>query len=56
MASDLHADNPDHTEDLRRLKRIRGQLEGIERMIQERRYCPDIVNQIQAASSAPGSM
>ena len=42
----------DHTKELHRLNRIRGQLEGVARMIEERRYCPDIVTQIQAIRSA----
>jgi DNA-binding FrmR family transcriptional regulator len=43
---------PSHSDDLTRLSRIRGQIDGIERMINERRYCPDIMNQIRSASSA----
>lgn len=42
----------DHAEGLPRLKRIRGQVNGIERMIQEKRYCVDILIQIKAARSA----
>lgn len=42
----------DHREDLIRLKRIRGQLEGIERMIEEGRYCLDIVHQIRSITAA----
>lgn len=42
----------DHTEGLPRLKRIRGQVDGIERMIVDKRYCMDILMQIKAARSA----
>lgn len=35
-----------------RLHRISGQVEGIERMIEEGRYCIDILRQIGAARSA----
>jgi DNA-binding FrmR family transcriptional regulator len=35
-----------------RVKRIAGQVAGIERMLDERRYCVDILNQIAAARSA----
>lgn len=49
----LHAD---HIQDLPRLKRIIGQLEGVERMIRERRYCPDILQQLRAANSAVRSL
>ncbi|BDV42952.1 hypothetical protein GURASL_18750 [Geotalea uraniireducens] len=35
-----------------RVKRIAGQVTGIERMLAERRYCVDILNQIAAVRSA----
>lgn len=35
-----------------RIKRIKGQVEGVERMIAEGRYCIDIVNQINAVRRA----
>lgn len=41
-----------HDETLQRLRRISGQVQGIQRMIAERKYCIDIVTQIQAARSA----
>lgn len=44
--------HPDHMAELPRLKRIIGQLEGVKRMIEERRYCPDIIQQLRAANSA----
>ncbi len=42
----------DHTGELKRLSRIKGQVSGIERMIHDQRYCPDIVHQIKAVRSA----
>lgn len=36
----------------RRLARIRGQVEGIARMVEEERYCPDILQQCAAVHSA----
>jgi CsoR family transcriptional regulator, copper-sensing transcriptional repressor len=36
----------------RRANRIAGQIGGIQRMIQEDRYCVDILNQISAVRSA----
>ena len=36
----------------RRLKLIRGQLDGIERMITQEKYCIDIINQITAVRNA----
>jgi DNA-binding FrmR family transcriptional regulator len=44
--------HPSHTAEIPRLKRIRGQVEGVERMIGEGRYCVDIITQIRAARSA----
>ena len=43
---------PDHKSELNRLARIEGQIKGIGRMIEERRYCIDIVSQIKAVQSA----
>ncbi len=37
---------------LRRLKIIEGQVRGIQKMVEEEKYCVDIVNQISAARSA----
>lgn len=37
---------------LKRLRRIEGQVRGIQRMVQEDRYCPDILTQVAAAQAA----
>jgi CsoR family transcriptional regulator, copper-sensing transcriptional repressor len=37
-----------------RLKRIQGQVAGIQRMIDEKKYCVDILLQISAAQAALG--
>ncbi len=42
----------DHTSQIPRLNRIEGQIRGISKMIQEERYCVDILTQIRSASSA----
>lgn len=44
--------HPDYSSYLTRLNRVKGQIDGIERMIVDRRYCPDIIAQLKAASSA----
>lgn len=36
----------------KRLRRIGGQINGIEKMIDERRYCVDVLQQIMAARAA----
>ena len=41
-----------HEETLHRVRRIAGQVRGVQRMIEEKKYCIDIVTQIQAARSA----
>ncbi len=37
---------------IKRLNRIEGQVRGIARMIEEERYCIDVLQQIQAIKSA----
>jgi DNA-binding FrmR family transcriptional regulator len=37
---------------LRRLARIEGQVRGVSRMVEEDRYCIDVLTQIQAAEAA----
>ncbi len=41
---------------LARVRRIQGQLRGIERMIEEDKYCIDVLTQISAANSALKSL
>lgn len=41
-----------HDETLARIRRIAGQVQGVQRMVEERKYCIDIITQIQAARSA----
>jgi DNA-binding FrmR family transcriptional regulator len=41
---------------IRRLNRIEGQVRGIARMIEEERYCIDILQQMQAIKSAFGKV
>lgn len=47
-----HEEHPDHGKEANRIKRVKGQLEGILKMIEERKYCPDILIQVRAAKSA----
>jgi DNA-binding FrmR family transcriptional regulator len=41
-----------HLEEIPRLRKIEGQVRGIQRMIQDERYCVDIINQLQSAEAA----
>ena len=43
--------HPDHSDNLTAL-RIEGQVRGIHQMIENKRYCMDIVNQIKAIKSS----
>lgn len=38
----------------RRLRRIEGQVRGLQKMVQEHRYCVDILTQIEAVTAALG--
>ena len=44
--------HPDHSSQVKKLNRVIGQIEGIKRMVSDRRYCPDILLQARAAASA----
>ena len=37
---------------LKRLRRVEGQVRGLERMVEEERYCIDVVTQINAVQAA----
>lgn len=41
-----------HHEQLVALKRIEGQVRGVRKMIEERRYCVDILTQLSSAGGA----
>lgn len=43
---------PSHRKHLSRLNRISGQVEGVKKMVEEQRYCPDILIQMRAIRSA----
>jgi CsoR family transcriptional regulator, copper-sensing transcriptional repressor len=43
---------PDHRANLVALKRAEGQIRGVQRMIEEGKYCVDILNQIHAVLAA----
>lgn len=44
--------HPDHAYAIPRLRRVQGQLAGIDAMIRSRRYCADILIQFRAAIAA----
>jgi len=44
--------NPDHVDNLVALRRIEGQVRGVQSMIENRKYCVDILTQIHAIKGA----
>ena len=44
--------NPDHVDTLVSLKRIEGQVRGLQNMVEDRKYCVDIITQIQSVKGA----
>lgn len=48
----MNKNHPDHFSEIPKLNRISGQVDGIKRMIEEGRYCPDILIQLRAVRSA----
>ncbi len=44
--------HPSHEDQLLRLRKVEGQVRGIQNMIQERRYCMDLLSQIKAVTGA----
>jgi DNA-binding FrmR family transcriptional regulator len=49
-------DHAIHTSSLARLRRIEGQVRGISRMVEDERYCIDILMQIRAVRAALASV
>ena len=45
-------DYPSHQSQLSALKRVEGQIRGVIKMIDEGKYCIDVLNQIKAAKAA----
>ncbi len=47
-----HRDEKEYKDLIHRLNRVEGQIRGIRSMVEEERYCVDILTQVQAVSSA----
>ncbi|MCI8514061.1 MAG: metal-sensing transcriptional repressor [Lachnospiraceae bacterium] len=47
-----HRDGDEYRDLLNRLSRIEGQVRGIKAMVEEERYCVDIMTQVMAVNSA----
>jgi len=48
--------NPNHKANITALKRIEGQVRGVQKMIESRKYCIDILTQIYAIKGALGQV
>ena len=50
-----HREGEEYKKLINRLNRIEGQIRGVKKMVEEDRYCIDIINQVSAISSALNS-
>jgi DNA-binding FrmR family transcriptional regulator len=50
--SGVHGYTPNKDEYLKRLRRIEGQVRGLEKMVEDDKYCIDILTQVSAATRA----
>ena len=48
----MHGYAPDKDRYLTRLRRIEGQVRGLQKMVEEDKYCIDILTQVSAATKA----
>ena len=48
----MHGYTPDKDRYLARLRRIEGQVRGLQKMVDEDKYCIDILTQVSAVTSA----
>jgi DNA-binding FrmR family transcriptional regulator len=46
----------DHSPEMPRLRKIEGQIKGIQKMVTEQRYCVDILDQLSAVKAAINSL
>jgi DNA-binding FrmR family transcriptional regulator len=51
-AHEKHGPHPVNLRALRRLKNIEGQVRGLQRMVDEEKYCVDILTQVSAVRAA----
>ena len=48
----MHGYTPSKDEYLKRLRRIEGQVRGLQKMVEDDKYCIDILTQVSAATKA----
>tara|TARA_B100000767_G_C19525159_1_gene434173 strand:+ start:343 stop:627 length:285 start_codon:yes stop_codon:yes gene_type:complete len=52
MDKNCESKHPNHEKHIPRINKLIGQLNGIKKMIEDKRYCPEIITQLKAVSSA----
>ena len=52
MLRQMHGYAKDKQKILTRLRRVEGQVRGVQRMVEEDRYCIDVLTQVNAARAA----
>jgi DNA-binding FrmR family transcriptional regulator len=52
QAEHVHGYTSEKSSHLKRLRRIEGQVRGLQRMVEEDKYCIDILTQVSAATKA----
>lgn len=48
----MHLDEAKQNDVLKRLRRIEGQVRGLQKMVEEERYCGDVLNQFASVHQA----
>lgn len=48
----MHGYSQDRETHLKRLRRVEGQVRGLQRMVEEDKYCIDVLTQVSAATRA----
>ena len=56
MDKSCNSKHPNYEKHIPRLNKVVGQLNGIKKMIEDKRYCPEIITQLKAVSSACQSL
>ena len=56
MDKSCDSKHPNYEKHIPRLNKVLGQLNGIKKMIEDKRYCPEIITQLKAVSSACQSL
>ena len=56
MKKNCEVNHPNHEKHIPRINKVVGQLNGIKKMIEDKRYCPEIITQLKAVSSACQSL